>query len=80
MANESEIPRGPEDIPLKSYIKDHALIVTIIDVKSNRKIREEKINYSDRELRIWLGKVTLWATSNGYMVQTCNEVDHVVEE
>lgn len=80
MTNQSEIPRGPEDVPLKKiWEKEHYLIVTFIDIKSGRKIRNEKINYGDREARLWLGRSTYWATTNGYMVQTCAEVDYVVE-
>lgn len=75
----SDIPRGPEDIPLKQYIKEHWIIVTIVDIKSNTKIRSEKINYSERDARLWLGKVTYWATTNKYEVRTCAEADYVVD-
>lgn len=76
----TDIPRGPEDIPLKKpWDSEHYVIVTIIDIKSNRKIRSEKINYGNREARLWLGKVTYWATTNNYKVETCAEADYVVE-
>lgn len=75
-----EIPRGPESIPVWGIIKQHYLMVIVIDIKSNRKIRAEKINYSDREARIWLGKLTFWATTNKYKIETCAEADYVVEE
>lgn len=76
----TEIPRGPEDIPLKIYVTEHWLMVTIIDIKSKRAIRVEKINYSDRDARLWLGKVTYWATTNQYEIKTCAEADYVVEK
>lgn len=76
MANEN-VPRGPEDIPLKNFSKVHYLMVTIVDIKSGRAIRAEKINYSEREARLWLGKVTYWATTNNYEVRTCAETDYI---
>lgn len=79
MAGE-DIPRGPEDLPLRAYVSNHPLVILIIDVKSKRRIREERINYSDAEARKWLGKLTYFATTNGYLVQTCAEKDYVVEE
>lgn len=76
----SEIPRGPENLPLKKFNNEpHWLMVTIVDMNNGIKIRCEKINYSDREARLWLGKVTYWATCNKYEVRTCAEADYVVE-
>ena len=79
MAEKDEVPRGPEDMPLRSYVAKHNIVILVIDVKSKMPIREERINYSDPELRRWLGKITYWATTNGYMVQTCAEADYVRE-
>lgn len=80
MSDPDDIPRGPEDIPLKGYVSQHPIVILIIDIKSKRKIREERINYSDADARRWLGRITHWATTNNYMVQTCSEKDYVVEE
>lgn len=80
MNEDNDIPRGPEDVPLQKYINKLQLVIVIIDIVSGRKIREEHINYSDKEARMWLGRVSVWAASNKYMVQTCNEADYVVEE
>ena len=77
---ENIVPRGPEDIPLKSFIKDHQLVIVLKDVKSGRRIREERINYSDSEARKWLGKVTYFATTNGYSVETFAENDYELRE
>lgn len=74
-----EIPRGPEDLPLRSYIKEHNLVIVLKDIKSGRRIREERINYSDPEARKWLGKCTYYATTNGYSVETFAEKDYVVD-
>lgn len=73
----TDIPRGPEDLPLRQYVKVHPLVIVLKDVKSGRKIREEQINYSDPEARRWLGKITHYATTNGYSVETFAEADYV---
>lgn len=80
MAGLEDIPKGPEDVPLRKPIYDLPIVITVIDIKSKRKIREERINYGDREARLWLGRITVFAVTNGYIVQTCNEKDHVIEE
>lgn len=80
MTIDQDIPRGPEDIPLQKYVSKLNLVIVVIDAKSKRKIREERINYSDKEARMWLGRITVWAASNKYIVQTCSEADYVVEE
>lgn len=72
----SEIPRGPEDIPLKGYIKEFPIVIIIYDIISNRPIREERINYSDGEARKWLGRICYWACANGYSVKTIAEKDY----
>ncbi len=70
------VPRGPEDIPLKNFIKELFVVVLIKDIKSDRYIREEKINYSDPEVRRWLGRVSYWAWSSGYQVETLSLKDY----
>ncbi len=77
--NDYEIPRGPEDLPLKRIITDLPIVIVIVDIKSNRRIREERINFSDREARAWLGRITAFAIVNGYKVETCAASDYVVE-
>jgi len=75
-----DIPRGPEDMPLRQYVKVHPLVIVLKDVKSGRRIREEHINYSDSEARKWLGKITHYATTNGYSVETFAEKDYDCEK
>lgn len=70
------IPRGPEDIPLKAFIKEFWVVVLIKDIKSDRYIREEKINYSDSDIRKWLGRISYWAWSNGYLIETMSLADY----
>jgi hypothetical protein len=54
------------------------LVIVLKDIKSGRRIREEHINYSDGDARRWLGKITYYATTNGYSVETFAEKDYVV--
>lgn len=75
MTNEN-VPRGPWDIPLKSYVREFGIIVLIKDIKSGRYIKEEKVNYSDPEIRKWLGRVSHWAWSNGYLIETLSLKDY----
>lgn len=75
----TDIPRGPEQLPLKEFVKEHQLVIVLKDIKSKRRIREEHINYSDPEARRWLGKVTYYATTNGYSVETFAEADYIPE-
>ena len=51
MDADNNVPRGPEDLPLKGYVKEHHLVIILEDVKSGRRIREERINYSDPDAR-----------------------------
>lgn len=74
------IPRGPEDVPLRQYIKEFYVIVLIKDIKSNRYIREEKINYSESETRKWLGRISFWAWTHGYMIETMSLEDYEARE
>ena len=61
---------GPESVPLREYIKHFPLTVTIYDGKDNV-IRSEDIDYGNYEHRKWIGRVTYWACSQGYVVETC---------
>lgn len=72
----NDIPRGPEDVPLRAYVKEMVLVIIIKDITSGRMIREERINYSEPEARKWLGKITYWACTNKYSVETMSEKDY----
>lgn len=80
MVNNNDIPRGPEDIPLKSIIKTLPIVIIIKDIQSNRKIREEHVDFSSIDIRKWIGKITAYCVLNGYSVTTCAEADYVIEE
>lgn len=75
-----EIPRGPEDIPSRAgLVKGIKLVILIKDLKSGRRIREERIDWDDFDARKWLGRMTYHAIINGYSVETMNEKDYIVE-
>lgn len=63
-----DVPKGPEDAPLREYVKDFPVTVTLYE--NDKLLREEKINYGNAEHRRWLGKVTYFAISQGYTVET----------
>ena len=66
---------GPEFAPLRNYIKDFKIIVTIYNDKDDI-IREEKMNYGNSDDRIWLGKLSFWAWTNGHTVETRSDGDY----
>ena len=76
----TNIPRGPEDMPLQKYVAEFPMVIILKDVKSGRSIREERINYSDNEARRWLGRITYFACTNGYSVETMAEKDYNVDK
>lgn len=74
MANDKKIQpnlNGPESIPLRDHNQEFPMKVTVIDIKNDDKVlREETIDYANHEHRKWLGRVTYWACTNGYAVET----------
>jgi hypothetical protein len=68
-------PTGPEDLPLKEYLKSFPLVVFVYDIKNDKVVREEKIDYSNYKHRQWLGRVTVWACQNHYSVETMAQSD-----
>lgn len=62
---------GPWNEKLSEYIKSFPLVVTVFD-KKDKIIVEKCIDYSVREHRIWIGKVTIWAVKLGYIVETAS--------
>lgn len=73
---ENIVPRGPWDVPLKEYVRELFVVVLIKDIKSGRYIDEKKVNYSDPEIRKYLGRCSYWAWSNGYQVETLSLKDY----
>lgn len=60
---------GPESVPLRDYVKNFPLIVTVYDVNDNV-VRKETIDYGNYEHRKFLGRLTYWSCSHGYVVET----------
>jgi hypothetical protein len=77
MSNDVNRPNlnGPENIPLKEYIKSFKLQIQIIQLSNDLIIRTEVIDYGNTEERKWLGKITYWACTNGYYVETMSLED-----
>lgn len=76
MNNKNEGPNlnGPEAMPLREYIKSCLIVVSVYD--GEKLIRKEEIDYGNAVHRKWLGKVTYWAVSNHYCVETISKEDY----
>ncbi len=59
---------GPESIPIKDYVKSFPMLVTVYN--GDEVMREELIDYGQYEHRKWIGRVTFWAVSQGFVVET----------
>ena len=60
---------GPEFAPLRNFVKSFKIQVTIFD-SDDKIVREEVMDYGKPEDRMWLGKLSYWAWSEGYIVET----------
>lgn len=60
---------GPEYAPLRNFVKSFKIGIVIFD-RSDNVVREEKADYGNPEDRAWLGKLSYWAWSNNYIVET----------
>lgn len=67
---------GPEDMPLREYVRSFPMTISVYNVKTDELIRSENIDYSNFDHRRWLGKITHWACTNGYSVETMATKDH----
>lgn len=68
MKNGAPNLNGPESIPLREFVKNFPMLISIYD--GEKLLREETIDYGNPEHRKWLGRVTYWAVSNNYLVET----------
>lgn len=63
-------PHGPENIPLREFIKSYKVAVFVINLKKNDEIIDmREIDYSNREDKGWLGRITMWALNQGYSIE-----------
>ena len=65
----NEKRNGPEFAPLRNYVKNYNILVEIYD-KDDNIIRTEQMDYGNYEDRIWLGRLSYWAWTNGHSVET----------
>lgn len=62
---------GPENVPIKGYIIEYKWKVTAYDPNKNDEVvRECEMDYGQPNDRKWLGRFTVWATMQGYIVET----------
>lgn len=70
-------PNGPENVPLMgNYIKSLKVAVFIYDLKNGDNIVDcREIDYSNKEHKGWLGRMSAWAFSKGYSVEVMTVKD-----
>ena len=72
-------PRGgPEDLPLRNYIKTLPLVVCVYDLSKHPDappIKTEFVDYGNAEDRRWIGRITAFAVQNGQSVETMAKAD-----
>ena len=69
-------PDGPENVPLNGFNKTFKVVVLIYDLKnSDNVIDMREIDYGLLDDRRWLGRVSFWAWSRGYSVETMSLAD-----
>jgi len=76
----NEIPRpdpdGAENVPLQTFNKTFKVVVLIYDLKNHDNVIDmRQIDYGLLDDRRWLGKISFWAWSRGYSVETMSLVD-----
>lgn len=69
MSNERN---GPEFAPLREFVKSFPIVVTIFNSNDDA-IRTERMDYGKPDDRVWLGKLSYWAWTNGHTVETCKD-------
>jgi len=64
-----EIIKGqPWNAPVRGYVKHFPMMVSVYD--GDKLVKEQAIDYGKYEDRRFLGKLTYWAISEGYTVET----------
>lgn len=67
--NDKPAPKGPWDVPLREYVNSLPMTITVYD--GDDVIKQEHVDYGNYEHRKFLGRITFWALSNDYTVETC---------
>lgn len=63
------------DLPLRSYVKSFKMSVIVYSLKTDKPVLDTEMDYGNPEHRKWLGKLTYFACSNGYSVETMSLKD-----
>lgn len=63
---------GPEWAPLRMYIKEYKIVLSIYD-KDDKLVRTEKLDYGKQEDKVWLGRLSHWAWDQGHSVETMKD-------
>lgn len=66
------VRNGPEFAPLRHFNKECKILV-LVKSKNGDIIRQENMDYGKPDDRIWLGKLSYWAWTNGHVVETKSE-------
>ena len=68
--------KKPWDIPLREIIKSLHIKVFVLDLRNNDDIIQEiDLDLGNIDDRKYLGKITAWALTNHYSVETMNRKD-----
>lgn len=76
-----DLKSGDEFKPLRHFNTFFPCHVFVIDNKGDDNhdgghvVRHGEFDYADRDHRLWLGKLTFWALSEGYSVETVAKKD-----
>ena len=69
-------PAGPENIPLREYVKSLPIVVFILNLKKNDEVVDmRQIDFSNKDDKAWLSRVSVWAWSQGFSVETMTVKD-----
>lgn len=72
MIERSNDLRGPWDAPLKEF-NNHFLVRLIVYDKNDKEMANHVIDYGNFADRKFIGRISFWAYTNGYAVETYAE-------
>jgi len=72
MNTRSENLKGPWDAPLKQF-NNHFLVRVLVYDKEDKELFNAVIDYGNYEDRKFIGRISFWAYSNDYIVETFAE-------
>lgn len=63
-------PAGPENVPLRNYINSLPVAIFIYDLKNHDNIIDAReIDFSNKDDKAWLSRMSVWAFTNGYSIE-----------